>query len=452
MRSDRLGQRVFLGLAFLFVLFIAYVSWRPVPDEAYLPHRSFFRGIERLPYLFFPHYFRDFATNILLYIPLGVLVASAFARKKPGFAGRWLFLGFAVSVTMEMGQSFFGRYPDAIDIVTNTLGYAIGYWVVVGAVRFYHLDPVALIGFDAREDQRAATQAVAVARFAYICIYLLVAMLPFDVSVRYYELYAQLFPDALGHTRLILDPFYHFSRGHAGIIGLLLGVLWLLPVAVLSALLDFAKGRFDVLTAVLPCLVVALLSEVSQLFVLSRTSDVAMFPVAFVSGTLGWAAARGWYAWRGLDTSPRRRPPTRWRWRLLAAASYALALALMSLWPFEFEIDHRFAADKIFGDLNLVPFRYTTSMWDVARTAGAFVPLGFLISYLLIEVAPGMRREKTIVSSAVLCAVFSVFVEFSQTICVGRFFDATDVVLALLGGFCGAALAEPFRSKTAVTT
>jgi glycopeptide antibiotics resistance protein len=453
MKSERLGKFVFFGLAGVFALFIAYVSWMPVRSEDYFPNRSFFQGLQRLPYLFFPHLFRDVATNILLYIPLGALVASAVAPGRPRLLGRWLLVGFLVTVIMEIGQSLFDRYPDALDIITNSIGYAAGYCAVIAAVRLYRFNPIALTGFAVDEDQDLRVQLVAVSRFIYICVYVLVAMLPFDVSVIYNEIYAQLFPDAAGHTRLILDPLYHVHLWPQGAIRLGLELLMLLPVAVLTAWLNFIKGRRDVVYAVFPCVLVAMFCETSQVFVLSRTSDVAMFPIALAAGLLGWAVVKVWFSVRGINitVAPRGGLPV-WRSWAVAVIAYVLAVSLLSLLPFDFERDHRGVALKIFSERNLVPFRYTTSALDVVRTAFLFVPLGFLVFYLLRAISPVSSGRKAIVLSGVVCAGFSTLMEVSQTIAVGRYADATDIVLALVGGTCGAVLARILHARTARRT
>ncbi|MGD8413052.1 MAG: VanZ family protein [Candidatus Latescibacterota bacterium] len=453
MKSERLGKYVFWGLAALYAAFIAYVSWMPVGVEDYFPNRSFFDGIERLPYLFFPHHFRDFATNILLYIPLGALVASAVAPGRPRFLGRWLVAGFFVTVVMEIGQSVFERYPDALDIITNTIGYAIGYCAVVALVRFYGFDPIALTGFRTESDHSPRLQTIAVARFIYICLYVLVAMLPFDVSVIYHEIYAQLFPDSSGHIRLILDPLYHLGGWPDGWPGLGLELLALLPVAILSAALNAVKGRVSVIDAVFPCVLVAMFCEISQVFILSRTTDVAMYAVALAAGFVGWAAVRAWLAVRGIevDTRPAAGIASARPW-VVASIGYALAVAVASLWPFNYERDHRYVASKMFSEQNRVPFLYTTSVMDVVRTTSLFVPLGYLVQFMTASVFPRSSRWKTIILSAVVCAGLSALMEYSQTICVGRYFDMTDVVLAFAGGMIGAALAgtQPARpAKTA---
>jgi len=122
-----------------------------------------------------------------------------------------------------------------------------------------------------------------------------------------------------------------------------------------------------------------------------------------------------------------------------------MAIVVLSLWPFEFETDHRTVAQKMFNDRNMVPFRYTTSVW----AAVAFVPLGLLLAHLIMDFAPKASTKKLIVLSGLICVALSIFTQFSQTICVGRYFDATDVVLALIGGAAGAALLDPFRSWAA---
>jgi glycopeptide antibiotics resistance protein len=132
----------------------------------------------------------------------------------------------------------------------------------------------------------------------------------------------------------------------------------------------------------------------------------------------------------------------------VASIGYALAVSVGSLWPFKYERDHRYVAEKIFSEQNLVPFLYTTSLFDVVRTVSLFVPLGYLLQYMTAALFPRSSRWKTVVLSGVLCAGQSALMEISQTICVSRYFDMTDVLLALAGGVIGATLAgtQPARA------
>ena len=76
--------------------------------------------------------FVEFASNILLFVPIGILAALAF----PQFhRGRIVLAAFLASCGMELGQKLFlhDRFPSAMDIVANTAGAMLGLWAL-GAV------------------------------------------------------------------------------------------------------------------------------------------------------------------------------------------------------------------------------------------------------------------------------------------------------------------------------
>ena len=75
------------------------------------------------------------------------------------------------------------------------------------------------------------------------------------------------------------------------------------------------------------------------------------------------------------------------------------------------------------------------------------VPLGVLLSFLLKEIAPAMPRLKVAVIVGGICGVFATFTELSQAICVRRYIDITDILLAGFGGLCGAIALSMFRYK-----
>ena len=73
--------------------------------------------------------FVEFASNILLFAPIGILAALAF----PTFhRGRVVLAAFLASCGMELGQKLFlhDRFPSAMDIVANTAGAMLGLWVL----------------------------------------------------------------------------------------------------------------------------------------------------------------------------------------------------------------------------------------------------------------------------------------------------------------------------------
>jgi glycopeptide antibiotics resistance protein len=72
----------------------------------------------------------EIAANVLLFVPLGILLASLF---RPG--ARWLAFAVcvAISAVIEFSQAVFlpGRFASASDLLANIAGAAIGVLIVV---------------------------------------------------------------------------------------------------------------------------------------------------------------------------------------------------------------------------------------------------------------------------------------------------------------------------------
>jgi len=381
-----------------------------------------------------------------------VFWSLAVYRRKARFLTPWIIAGTLVSLAMEVGQSFIGRTPDLVDIVTNSVGYVIGFWLVVAGVRFYGLDPVVFLGFDPDEVQDSKTQSIAAFRFIYICIYVLIAMLPFDISVRLSEIYAQLLPDDTGRVRIVLDPLYTVSYWQDNGLKLTLELLGLLPVGALTAFLNGVRGRLSAFTAVFTCVWVALICEMAQVFILSRTTDIVMIPIAVVAGIMGWWLVKVWFGVQGADARvARERDQANWRPLVVALLGYALVIAFFAWSPFDFEIDPKTVARKIIYESNLIPFREhfavrsLGSAVDIVKETGLFVPFGLLLSLMLMEIRPGLPRLRTALLTGIISAGFATITELSQAVCIGRFVDVTDILLAGCGGLCGAVLLQLFR-------
>ena len=56
-----------------------------------------------------------------------------------------------------------------------------------------------------------------------------------------------------------------------------------------------------------------------------------------------------------------------------------------------------------------------------------------------------MPRLKAALIAGVVCGLFATFTELSQAICVGRYIDITDILLAGSGGLSGAVMLGLFR-------
>ena len=448
MTSDQLVRRVFLGLTAAFIVFIVAASWTPGSDMN--DGRRNFRGITEPSEFFRAHNVRDIATNVLLYIPLGVFLALALRR--PRIISAWLLAGFAVSVTMEAGQMFVGRYPAVIDIITNSFGFVVGYGLIAVAIRFYGLDAHALLGMTESEERDTKTRSLAALRFVYISIYVLIAILPFDVSVSLTEVYGQLFAGDGGNPKIILNPLYSLSHWDDRGLRLVLEFIGLVPVALLTAFLGATRRNLDVFSPVLATTTLAALCELLQIFLLSRTSDIVMIPVAVLAGLAGWLSIRGWFSMQDVDAK-HERVDARWRPALTALIGYAVVLLLLAWAPFRFETDPVTVAKKILHESNLLPFkehfstRSLLSAVDIVKEFGLFIPFGLLAAFLATEIRWQLPRERIIVVSALAAALFATFTELSQAVSIGRYIDVTDIFLAGAGGFAGAVLLRLFRIR-----
>jgi glycopeptide antibiotics resistance protein len=459
-RADQLAARLFFVLAVLFVGFIAVASLTPVKD-ANLSLREigdgWFGGWPSVSDIFSYHDLRDISTNILLYLPLGVFLSLAVSRQRRRFLPMWLIVGTAVSLFMEFIQAYVGRHPDPVDVATNTTGYLLGFAMVVVAVKQIGLRPSSFLGIGAGRDLDESAKAVASLRFLYICIYFIVALVPFDISVRLSQVYAQLFDGDVETRKIILDPFHHFALWWSGGgLRLLLHLLGLVPLAILTSLLDMYKGRSNPLSPISACLILAFASECSQLFILSRTSDIVMLPLSVLAGWLGWKLVQVW--WK--IANPRhdhmihdymiKKDADNNKILSVAIAFYGVIICLLAWAPFQFEYHPDIVMDKIKYESNLIPFkmhfavRDIGSAVDLVKEAGIFVPLGLLITMLLLNLRSRLDRLQIIILVGIACAAFAVFTELSQAACVGRYIDATDIVLAGIGGMAGSILIKLF--------
>ncbi|MFH1755213.1 MAG: VanZ family protein, partial [Candidatus Latescibacterota bacterium] len=163
-KADRIASRLFFLLALLFIGFIAIASLTPIND-ANLSLRGtrggWFGRWPSFEEIVTYHDLRDIATNVLLYIPLGVFLSLAVSWKRAKSIPLWLLVGSAVSFLMEMIQAYVGRHPDPVDIATNTTGYVLGFAMVLVAVKQIGLHPSSFLGLDTASSLDEDTKAIA---------------------------------------------------------------------------------------------------------------------------------------------------------------------------------------------------------------------------------------------------------------------------------------------------
>ncbi|MDP9694947.1 UNVERIFIED_ORG: glycopeptide antibiotics resistance protein [Arthrobacter globiformis] len=129
-RADAAGAA--RALLALYLAALAFVAFWPTPVDRPVAGRLqamlFALHHSGLPELI-NYSFVEFASNILLFTPIGILAALAL----PAFhRGRIVLSAFLASCCMELGQKLFlhDRFPSAMDILANTAGAMLGVWVL----------------------------------------------------------------------------------------------------------------------------------------------------------------------------------------------------------------------------------------------------------------------------------------------------------------------------------
>ena len=106
--------------------------------------------------------FQEQALNVLLFVPLGFLLPTLWPRfRRP--AGTIL-AGLILSVIIEAAQLFTFRLTDINDLITNTMGAALGYCIAEGFNRRF--------GFYIREDGLYPREAEAISAASATVLFL----------------------------------------------------------------------------------------------------------------------------------------------------------------------------------------------------------------------------------------------------------------------------------------
>ncbi len=452
--TGRTAARWYLLLVLVYVGFIAAAT---LSVGAGTP--SWQRGLDKLAgfarastvQLETVHDLRDIATNVLLFLPLGALVALRLGSLRRGPGSAWLLLGTAVSISLEIAQAFTDRSPDPIDVLTNTGGYLIGYALVFAAIRRFELRPQVLLGLSAvHHDDKVRT--VAGMLFLYVCVYAVLQLVPFDITVSLGRIHAKLL--ATGDApRIILDPLFHLRRG-GDVLKLIYAALGIIPAAALKAHLDALRRQQSLGATIWFGTVLGTALEVAQIFIVSRTVDVACVLLAPVAAAIGWVLAWGWQRIQGLHDvhAAEHGQPERLYWLGLTALVYFGILMALAWAPFDVEPDLRLVAQKVRDESNLVPFRVhferhsLPATRDIIEETVQFVPLGLLVVLFCRQLSARvtrlarMNRRAMMAVAALVCAGVGLFLELGQSFFRGRFVDLTDVILAGLGGLLGSAL------------
>ncbi len=422
--------RVLLALGALFAAaFAVYGSLVPlhVRHVAFSDAVAEFLAVEYIPFALASK--TDFLSNVVLFLPIGFLVTGSIA------AGRRRALAIALvplvtvaafgfSIAIEFSQIFvLGRTPSYNDIVNETTGAALGAlaWLPLGGLVVGWLQSLApATGSRVEMARRVLT--------GYAAIWLLLGLLPFDVTIRPAEL-----AEKFRMHRIRIVPLHDGLLGGSEVIAST--ALLAIPIGALAAL-GWPRARrlpSAVGGALAGALVVSAL-EVCQLFVFSRTATVD----DVIGGAIG-ASVGAWLATRLAGTNGSATSAARLRvWPLGLLLVWVFVILLRHWSPFNFTVTGDMWRSR-WPALVQVPFSnyYWANPFDALSEAITKIFLGLPVGVLLALAVPRpasapLRWLRLAAFAAVAVALFG-GVELGQVFLPSRYPDGTDIMLGTIG-------------------
>ncbi len=357
----------------------------------------------------------DIAVNILVYLPVGALVAMLVARfsrsRSVGFVVA-VMVGSGMSVALEWAQTMMTvRVESWIDVCMNTLGASTGACSVF-------LLPLSM-GLRQRALRSWRTQPYATAAAASTVSLVLYHLLPFDFVTTSGELRnslatASLWP-LLGWSGVAITPDQWVRwAGYAAQFAFLV---------FLSVRADQERGlsRREVARRSLAFLVIVPFTiEVAQIFVCSHAFDLADWGVAALGGCVGLMVAMSRFNRNGADDVVRLLKAV-----LVVQMAYLIA---NSLAPFDFTWDHIDPARMLRWPFAAVLARPSApALADMLEIFTSFAVMAVVARFILRQPHGRMHR---ILSITILVVGVAVLCEFLQLMTVSRTPDLTPPLIA----------------------
>ncbi|HHM05068.1 MAG TPA: VanZ family protein [Gammaproteobacteria bacterium] len=378
----------------------------------------------------------DFATNVILYIPLAFLLCSACWRVTHTAARVLLpLIVFGVCALVTVGieflQQFFPpRTPSIYDIYANLAGAGAG-------VMLAWLLGTRFVSWVSHWSQLHRTGGMAQKLlYAYVLVIFAYSVLPLDLTISPIELFhkwregrVNLIPFAFGYDSTA-SAFYQLATDAA---------LWV-PVAMLCRLTRKSRQRsFAFVVGA------ATVLELAQLFVYSRVTDTTDIVTAMAGGGLGVAAADmlSRFGWLKLDASQTPARQTHLTlWWTLALGAWLITLAALFWFPFDFRTERAFLLERS-KHINLIPFAsyyFSTefrAVTEIIHKLVFFAPLGALLAWPAMRLRFSKWHGPYIAGAMAVLAVTPAMIELGQLALPGKVVDVTDWGLSLTGGLAG---------------
>ncbi len=394
----------------------------------------------------------DWATNVLLFVPIGFLATGLALGARPGNWRRGLGIVLvvvacaALSLAIEFSQLWVAdRTSSQNDVVAETLGSLIGgtSWLFLGPV---------LIGWLSRvmsaSRPRERIEHLLEAYVAFVALYML---LPLDLTLRPAELY-----DKLQDGRINLIPFADLAASPAAAsniaatsgraIQLLGDLLLLVPLGMLTAL--WRWPAWERVRPLVPSLTAGLLIvgaiEAAQLLVVSRYSSTTDLLSGGLGVLLGWLIADQLVRANASRSAAAGLRPSHGRLLLVAAATYGLFVAALLCLPFDHWATAAEVSERLHQFMTRLPL--TSLYWgtelhgasELLRKLLLGAPLGGILALALRITRPAIvHPPASVLGSLFFFALWACGIEFVQVWLPPHIADWTDSLLLTAGAGSG---------------
>jgi glycopeptide antibiotics resistance protein len=438
----RAWRRYFLALLLGFIFLAVYGSLVPLQPSAmdWPTAAARFQSILQQPVSVASR--TDWATNVLLFVPIGFLATGLVFGASPGDLRRGLGIVVvvaacaALSLAIEFGQLWVAdRTCSQNDIVAESLGSLIGAsaWLFLGPLLITWMSRV-LEASRPRQQIERMLEAYTAIVFAYM-------LMPLDLTLGPAEIY-----DKFQEGKLNLIPFQDIAASPVGIVELLGDMLLLVPLGMLAALWHWPVWeRVRPFGQSLVAGALAVLAiEAAQLFVYSRYSSTTDLITGVLGVIVGWLIA-DWLV-RGNATQAERGHTSQHSLSFLLAmtAVYAVIVAAVLCLPFNRWASPAEAAERLSGLFSRPPL--TAFYWgtelnavsEMLRKTLLSVPLGGLLAFSLRAWRPAAARTPLLIAAACLAAaLWALGIELLQVWLPPHVADSTDALLCTLGTVVG---------------
>lgn len=384
----------------LFIFYGALIPFDFVFNEDQIISRI--QGLNWIPFFLANgarHSLPDVVQNILFFMPFGFLGVLSFSRNKFFAVFVVTFLGFVISLNVEILQLFTPtRTTSTTDLIINTVGTAIG---AIGAFVVFGMFCLMM---KVESFRKAINNQF---YFLFVFAFMVIAassLQPFDFTLDISAVWSGVkyaFSQPVGLTINLTDE-------------LVVGFRFFLFTVITSLWLRSVNNSLWPVAGFLLSASIGVSLELAQFIVMSRTPAVQDLFVIMLSCAMGAFF---------ITITPKKVAPIIWVLPIIVLT--IVTAAVQTLAPFEMRLQHL--------EMGMTPFLsyYNASTFSAIanflEVLISYIPLGFVLQYAI------SRKHSAFLVIVAVAGVTAYGLEYMQGWVVGRYPDITDVIGAVVG-------------------